>query len=375
MRKLAFHLHLYAGLVAGALLLVSGLSGSLIVFSDETDAWLDAPAFRVAPAPGRIPLQTALDKVVRAHPGETPAVLYLGREPGATHRFSLRSKAGLRLVSVNPYDGTVVADRFRARTFVGWTRDLHVQLLSGKNGETVVGVAGILLFLLCLSGLVVWFPKPGRRWSAGLKMKLSGGWKRSNYDLHRAGGFFMLALLTMTSLTGVALVFDDTASRVVSFFTRGPARLTRPAVKPETTSKPLSLDALSELAEAALPGGELGILLFPQKPGDAIGFRKRFDGDWHHAGRSFVYLDPFSGTVLRVDDARAAPAGTRVMNLIYPLHTGEWAGTATRVVQVVVGISPGALFLSGFLMWWNRVVVRRLHAYRRNHIQSETHGY
>jgi uncharacterized iron-regulated membrane protein len=29
-----------------------------------------------------------------------------------------------------------------------------------------------------------------------------------------------------------------------------------------------------------------------------------------------------------------------------------------RVVWVVAGVVPGALFLSGFLMWWNRIVVK-----------------
>lgn len=358
-RKIAFYVHLYAGIVGGILLLVTGLTGSLIVFSDETDAFLNETAFRVAERESGVPLQFAADRVRKTYPGETPVVFYPARQAGETHRFTLRSPAGLRLVSVDPGNGDIVASRFRNRTFIGWTRDLHVQLLSGKNGETVVGIGGILLFLLCVTGLVVWFPRPGRKLADGFKVRWSAGWKRRNYDLHRAGGLFVLVLLTVTAATGVALVFDDATGKVISTLTRTPARPPRPVGGGTESAPPLSLDELRRKAEDALPGGELATILLPRNPGEAVGFRKRFPGDWHHAGRSFVYLDPASGKALRIDDARTAPLGMRIVNVLYPLHTGEWAGTPVRLIQVFIGLAPGLLFLSGFLMWWNRSLARR----------------
>lgn len=358
-RKIAFYVHLYAGIVGGILLLVTGLTGSLIVFSNETDALLNEAAFHVPEKEPRVPLQVALDKVKKAYPKETAAVFYPARLAGETHRFTLRSPAGLRLVSVDPGSGDIVASRLRNRTFIGWTRDLHVQLLSGKNGETVVGIGGILLFLLCVTGLVVWFPKPGRKLTDGFKVRWSAGWKRQNYDLHRAGGLFVLVLLTVTAATGVALVFDDATGKVVSTLTRTPARPPRPATGTTESASPLPLDELRQKAEEALPGGELAAILLPRNVGEPVGFRKRFPGDWHHAGRSFVYIDPGNGKALRVDDSRAAPLGMRIINVLYPLHTGEWAGTPARVIQVFIGLAPGLLFLSGFLMWWNRSLARR----------------
>ncbi len=357
-RKITFHVHLYAGMLAGLLLLVTGLSGSLIVFADEADAFLNEAAFRVAERDGGVSLQTALDGVRKAYPGEVPTVFYPAHDKGETHRFMLRSKAGLRLVSVDPHDGAITATRFRDQTFVGWTRDLHVQILSGRNGETAVGVGGGLLFALCVSGLIVWFPKPGRHFSEGLKIQWGAGRKRQTHDLHRAGGFFALVLLTVTAVTGVALVFDDAAGKAVSFLTRSPARLARPEAK--TSGFALPLDDLRNRAEAALPGGQLTVILFPRNQRESIGFRKRFAEDWHHTGRSFVYLAPDDGKILRVDDSRSAPMGMAMMNLIYPLHTGEWTGVPGRILQVLVGFAPGALFFTGFLMWWRRVVVRRL---------------
>jgi uncharacterized iron-regulated membrane protein len=53
----------------------------------------------------------------------------------------------------------------------------------------------------------------------------------------------------------------------------------------------------------------------------------------------------------------------------YPLHTGDFAGTPTRVLWVVVGLSPLALGLTGATMQLTR---RRKRARRQSPIVSTT---
>jgi uncharacterized iron-regulated membrane protein len=47
-----------------------------------------------------------------------------------------------------------------------------------------------------------------------------------------------------------------------------------------------------------------------------------------------------------------------------PLHFGTWAGAWSKALYVLLGIAPGALFVTGFLMWWNRVAGKRYRAWR-----------
>jgi uncharacterized iron-regulated membrane protein len=47
------------------------------------------------------------------------------------------------------------------------------------------------------------------------------------------------------------------------------------------------------------------------------------------------------------------------------LHFGRFAGGFVKAVWVVVGLVPATLFLTGVLMWWNRVVRNRLRQWRR----------
>lgn len=50
-RRLWLDIHLYIGLVAGSMLVVIGLTGSLLVFWQEIDEWLEPAMFTSAPPP------------------------------------------------------------------------------------------------------------------------------------------------------------------------------------------------------------------------------------------------------------------------------------------------------------------------------------
>ncbi len=360
MRKLIFQIHLIVGVVAGLLLLATGLTGSLIVFGEEAEEALNPGLYHVAAKGEALPLQSALDLLKQAFPQEKVSIFSPAARPGQAHQFTLLGISGQKLVSVDPYSGQMLGARERTRTLMGWLIDFHTHLLNGKQGETIVGYAGLLLCVLCLTGLWVWLPRKRQSLQRGFEIKFGAGWKRVNYDLHKTVGGLMLLFLTLTALTGVALVFDDPTSAIISGLTGTASRPPRPQIRKSDQKQQRPLDELREKAEQALPGGELTLISLPQKPTDAIGFRKRFETEWNPKGRSFVYLDPFTGAILRVDDARNAPAGMRAVNLLFPLHTGRWGGTGSRLLQMIIGLTPGFLFLTGFLMWWNRSLAKKL---------------
>ncbi len=55
----------------------------------------------------------------------------------------------------------------------------------GKTGLLLTESARRGCFVLCLSGIVIWWAGI-RNWARGLKVNLHSGWKRINYDLHSA---------------------------------------------------------------------------------------------------------------------------------------------------------------------------------------------
>lgn len=241
---------------------------------------------------------------------------------------------------------------------MGWISLLHTELLAGEAGETAIGIGGLLLIGLCATGLVVWWPRNGKI-SQGFKVQRSGHWKRLNFDLHRASGIYAVLFLLLTASTGTAFVFNEVAIDLVDAVTASAARAAAPKVEPvQPDTSARSLDTLLGQADRVLPAATTWISL-PQTPRAPLVVRKKLSQELHPNGRNFVYLDPYSGRVLQVEHARAAPRGTRVFNTFYPLHIGAIAGTPTRVMQVIVGLAPTLLLVSGFVMWRNRVKRRR----------------
>jgi uncharacterized iron-regulated membrane protein len=100
---------------------------------------------------------------------------------------------------------------------------------------------------------------------------------------------------------------------------------------------------------------------FPASDRAAFIVRKRLPGESHPNGKTFVYLDQYTGEVLRAENALEASSSARFINNLYPLHIGVMGGTFTRLLQVLVGLAPATLLVSGFLIWRNRTrkVVRR----------------
>jgi len=80
-RAWAFRIHLVAGLAAGALLLVVGLSGALLVYAPELELGA-SPA--EGPVRGHLPLQRLAEAAVAAHPGLRLADIRFDRYGNAT---------------------------------------------------------------------------------------------------------------------------------------------------------------------------------------------------------------------------------------------------------------------------------------------------
>lgn len=371
MRRGAVAVHRWLGLTVGVLLVVAGLSGSLLVFRDEIDVALNPHLRRVAPPIARESaaarasggsLQAALDAVARAYPAERASRVRMPRDPAGTYEVWLGS-APSRYVYVDPYTARVLGARRPTEFLTGWLFQLHAHALAGDRGERVVGANGLVLAVLALTGLVVWWPGR-RRLRAALVVRRDAGAARTTYDLHRAAGFYASAALLVAAVTGASLVFHETAERIAHALMG--SRPARGAAPPKAAVAPVpdlatsgagrpSADSLLALAARRQPGGTISYVYLPG-PAGAGGFRvrQRLREELHPNGRSTVTLDAGTGQVLRVEDGTRMPRGSRLYAALYPMHTGMWGGWPTRWLAVLVGTMPALLAVTGTLVWWRR---------------------
>ena len=362
-RRVIFNLHLYLGLAAGLFLIVSGLTGSMVVFRDEIEALTHPELMETAVGEERVPVRAVLDAVRRAYPEDKLLYLRMPRTPQQTYLFKMNSAHDL-FVYADPYSGKLLGAHRQKDTFMGWIALVHTELLVGELGKNILGVSALLLICMCGTGLFLWWPSNGiRNISRGFKIGWPAPWKKFIFDAHRAFGIYTIILLIIVAFTGVSLVFNKAVAELINSLTASAPRPSPPnsRVNEAADSMP-SLDTLLDHADRILPAPTTWIT-FPQTPQAPLVVRKKTPGEFNPNGRSFVYFDQYTGDVLLVENASNAPLGSRVFNTFYPIHTGVIGGLATRMLQVVTGFAPLFLFATGYMMWRNR---RKARAYKNN---------
>jgi uncharacterized iron-regulated membrane protein len=356
LRVFAFQLHRYLGLACGLILIVIGLTGSLLIFSSELEHQLIQNKIgKIVPQGVPISIDQIFATVqneLRRSSGLTLGNLLVPQDATSPYQARLwDANDHLVQLFINPYTGQVMGSLPQAENWTRGVLDLHYQLLAGQTGKVIAGISALLLFVLSLSGIVLW---PGwRKLISGFKIKWNAHPKRLNFDLHKVAGIITAIFLAFTGFTGFCWNFYDWSSVMIYAATLTPK-------PPELVSNPLpgqSLLAASKLVEIAnhnLPNSVTTYVNLPDKPNGIVRIGKRQAHETAEYGDSEVVLDPYTGKVLRVQDSKSLALGDRVLNSFVPLHYGTFGGLPTRILYVFVGLSPLVLFITGLVMWWHR---------------------
>jgi uncharacterized iron-regulated membrane protein len=360
-RAVWLRLHRWLGLSLGAVFVLFGLTGSLLVFYVGIDEAIE-PALTVpGPAPQVRSWQVVLEALQQAHPQRDRGwriELPPGGQGLVTARY-LRPAETVDafykplLVTVNPATGEVLANRFWGDFAATWVYDLHYMLLAGDIGHTVVGVLGLLLLLSLVGGLVLWWPRRGH-WRDALRIKLAGSRQRRHYDLHKLAGVGGGVVLLVLAATGAALALPGWVEPPLA---RISPPLPMPA--PRATLQPglplLTLDQALARARAHWPESTPRWVDTP--PANGAIYRVRTwlpGGPSERFPRSYLWIHAQTGEVLAERDARQQSAGDAVLAWLHPLHNGEAFGMPGRVLVCVAGVLPLLLMVTGVQRWMDR---------------------
>jgi len=113
--------------------------------------------------------------------------------------------AYILLVSIS---GSVIVYRNElSKTFsIEWLVNLHENLLAGSTGRLVNGVGAICVTLLCLTGVVIWWPGV-KNWRRSLTVSWRAHFARINWDLHSAAGFWCFLFILLWGISGTYFAF------------------------------------------------------------------------------------------------------------------------------------------------------------------------
>ena len=353
--------HLLLGLSLGALFVVLGISGSLLVFYQEIDAALHPEikitASGVAPGWNSSVWDTSLTTVRRQWPDRNGAWRFeVTGKPGpipARYQPPHAGHHGQRImVWLAPDGARVLREAVWGSYAMTWIYDLHMQLAAGPAWRDVVGWAGLIILVLLLTGLWAWWPKGS--WRKALRYKRGASSLRTLRDIHKLAGLASLPLLLMLVVTGVMLALPDQSNAVLSQVT-GPVDETPSPQSAVKNRPPLSIGTALAIAHRAMPEGRLAWVEAPGQSGGTFMVRIQQPGDpSNRFPHSYVFVDQFSGAVVGLQDSQRASASTIVNNWLHPLHDASLGGIVLRFLVTVVGLVPPVLFATGLLRWRRR---------------------
>lgn len=284
-RKAIFQLHLWSGLILGLYIVVVCVSGSALVF--------------------RIDIYNAL-------------------EDWDKHPVFAQKGAIIRAIY----------------SILAWMENLHGRLLLGANGLMVNAIGGFLTAAVCVTGLVIWWPGIAR-WRRALIVTRGVGWKRFNFDLHSAVGFWTFGILFIWGMTGGYFVFPEPFRAIINYYTpinppllpqaAPQARAVNPA-PPSTTSK------AGAAPVKTAPPNSAAVQSAASSPSPAPFPRRR---------------------------RRPLTKGGRILQWFSLLHYGNFAGWKVKTLWFLLGLSPAILFGTAIVMWWNRVLSSMFRQWRR----------
>lgn len=355
-------MHLWGGLILGIYALLIGLTGSVLVFHEEI-AHRMSPKPRVAPPVDQPSLENIRAGIQAAKPEWHPWSLEMPSEPGEPWASYLLKQGGGGMMVYAASDGRLAGEDRTHGTWLDTVEKFHGSLLIPK-GRLYNGIAGLALVALALTGFYLWWPERGQ-WHSAFKIVRYANWKGLNYDLHRVGGALTLGFIVLSGITGAYFTWGPVYKQIAaSILPAKPVQKVPPVV---TTGARLPVDDLVASAQRVLPGTTLVRVLVPRGGGQAVTVVFAH-GDTAAARRrrtSQVSVNPHTGEVLAVDDYRQRQLADHVISWMGPLHTGHFGGWPVKATWAVLGLSLPALFITGFLMWCNRVLAPRLRVARK----------
>jgi uncharacterized iron-regulated membrane protein len=322
-----------------------------VAFSAELDALQFPQLMRVTPAGSRLPLQKLFDVASDAKPGVEVYGAQLDRDPARSVELYYEKDEKYGAVFVDPYTGRVLGSVDQDRALSRVLLRLHYTLLLSPWGDLVIALVGIAFLGSAMTGLWVYRTNllmPFRRgveWNRGTRVV--------SKQLHTLVGLATIAFNVILGVSGVYLMLY---AFTPGYLTGEDERLHKLEQK---APKGLPTDEILARALQAMPGMEAQGVYLADHVGDPARVYGQMPGTpfWlggNSYGRSYVEIDGQTGRVLYRMNINEADAATRFETLLYELHFGQFGGWPVKTLYAAIGLTPGLLSITGFILWWKR---------------------
>ena len=224
-RRALLKLHLWLALGLGLYVIVISISGAAIVFRPEVSRWAIP---RVVPdASGeRVEGEALAAALTEAYPDSVVVRFTEGRFPRQPTSVLLERNGEEEGRLFDPFALEDMGSNYPpVVAFVEWLVSLHDDLLTYPMGRKFNGIAGALMLVIVVTGMVLWWPGK-RHWHRSLY--IPGNSPRKLWHLHSMLGFWLCLLLLNWCLTSIYFAFPGPVEDFRDWIDADPTDFDRP---------------------------------------------------------------------------------------------------------------------------------------------------
>ena len=349
-------LHRYIGIIVGLFIAIIAFTGSILVFAEEINSFFYPQIHQIVPQSKSLAVEQIADIVSQNYPEEKLHYIKIPPSSQDAYQVVVKADEAKKSIYINPYSGEILAS-IDSNNFMKIIQQIHTNFLAGDFGEFFVGICGILLITRAINGLTLW--TGWKRLSTGFTIRFKARNKHLvNYDFHQLIGVISVIFLIFAGITGSMMVFKKPMV-TLGYTVSGISQPTKVLSTPQSTNNKLTLDYFLEQANLALPDGKTTIIIPASSEKAPVIVRKRFIGDLNQNGKSYIYLDQYSGELLKVKNILNASWIDQLLAILYPLHIGSYGNGVLRFFYLIMGLVPAILFVTGLAIFWNKTYAAR----------------
>jgi uncharacterized iron-regulated membrane protein len=339
--------HLSLGLAAGIGLYILCLTGTALVFHEEFERW-EQPGVPELDSASPAAAERAANEAL-ARLDEPPHHFYVGLPTTTLPRLWVSDGERTWFADAT---GALVAEA--DHEWSHFLEKLHYYLtLPTLPGLTLVGILGVLMVALCLSGLLA----HPRLFRDAFRLRLSSSKRLAEADLHNRLSVWAFPFHLVIALTGAAIGLSLLVAAVFAPVVNDGETATffDPVFGAETegpdTPAPLA-DFGTALASfgGKTPDSRAWIVIFhdPGTAGQSAEILAYFP-------RRLIFGDYMGfdadGTLGDWTGLSNGTVGQQVVASLYPLHFGSFGGLPVKLLYGLLGLAACAVVASGLNIW------------------------
>lgn len=367
LRRANFQIHLWLGLLFALYLIVIGSTGSILVFREELETFAGVnPWHNIRFHQPQANIANVLNLVNQQYQGSRLISISTPTESKPVFLTTVQGPYGRSTIASDAVTGMILGAVPKKRSWLNFVQDLHITLLLGPNGRALNGVAAAFLLVINLTGLVIWWPGI-RRWKRALTVDCQRRWRRLNFDIHSAVGFWTLAIVSFWALSGVYFGWSRQVFTIVNRIS--PVISAKPPVvklAPVAVETQPDLSAIIAHARSLDPGTSLEGVAFPYSRRAPLEILMRRGKGIGREYTDTLYFNPWDGSYIQTwrYGINESLSDWFIWSQV-PLHYGTYWGLGFKVVWASLGLAIPLLTVTGTIMYWNRVLRRlRFHSER-----------